>query len=104
MTKSIITAVDESNLDSFKKVIDALDINLCMVKVGSVAFNTLGHEAVSYASNKGFDIFLDLKLHDIPNTVKKSIEGLKSLPIKMFLRWTINLKYIVYIPEWFFNI
>ena len=27
-----------------------------------------------------------------------------SLPIKMFLRWTINLKYIVYIPEWFFNI
>ena len=83
MTKSIITAVDESNLDSFKKVIDALDINLCMVKVGSVAFNSLGHEAISYASNKGFDIFLDLKLHDIPNTLKKSIEGLKSLPIKM---------------------
>ena len=27
-----------------------------------------------------------------------------SLPIKMFLRWSINLKYIIYIPEWFFNI
>ena len=36
-----------------------------------------------YASEKGFDIFLDLKLHDIPNTVKKSIESLTSLPIKM---------------------
>ena len=83
MNKPIITAVDESNLDSFKKIIDALDINLCMVKIGSVSFNALGHDAISYASNKGFDIFLDLKLHDIPNTVKKSIEGLKSLPIKM---------------------
>lgn len=83
MNKPIIAAVDESNLDSFKKIIDALDINLCMVKVGSVSFNALGHDAISYASDKGFDIFLDLKLHDIPNTVKKSIEGLKSLPIKM---------------------
>ena len=35
------------------------------------------------AASKGFDVFLDLKLHDIPNTVKKSIEGLADLPIKM---------------------
>jgi len=83
MSKSIIVAVDESNIDSFKRVIDSLDNNLCMVKIGSVSFNALGHEAVLYAANKDFDIFLDLKLHDIPNTVKKSIEGLVSLPIKM---------------------
>ena len=83
MSKSIIVAVDESNIDSFKRVIDSLDNNLCMVKIGSVSFNALGHEAVLYAAKKEFDIFLDLKLHDIPNTVKKSIEGLVSLPIKM---------------------
>ena len=83
MSKSIIVAVDESNIESFKRVIDSLDNNLCMVKIGSVSFNALGHEAVLYAANKDFDIFLDLKLHDIPNTVKKSIEGLVSLPIKM---------------------
>ena len=83
MSKSIIVAVDESNIDSFKRVIDSLDNNLCMVKIGSVSFNALGQEAVLYAANKDFDIFLDLKLHDIPNTVKKSIEGLVSLPIKM---------------------
>jgi orotidine-5'-phosphate decarboxylase len=83
MTKQIITAVDESNLDLFKEIIDSLDSNLCMVKVGSVSFNALGHEAVLYAASKGFDIFLDLKLHDIPNTVKKSIEGLINLPIQM---------------------
>jgi len=83
MSKPIIVAVDESNIDSFQRVIDSLDNNLCMVKIGSVSFNALGHEAVLYAANKNFDIFLDLKLHDIPNTVKKSIKGLVSLPIKM---------------------
>jgi orotidine-5'-phosphate decarboxylase len=54
-----------------------------MVKIGSVSFNALGHDIIHLAAQKGFDIFLDLKLHDIPNTVKKSIEGLASLPIKM---------------------
>jgi len=83
MPKPIITAVDESNIDLFKGIIDSLDNNLCMVKIGSVSFNALGHEAVLYVASKGFDIFLDLKLHDIPNTVKKSIEGLVSLPIQM---------------------
>ena len=54
-----------------------------MLKIGSVSFNSLGREAVIKAASKGFEIFLDLKLHDIPNTVKKSIEGLSGLPIKM---------------------
>jgi orotidine-5'-phosphate decarboxylase len=54
-----------------------------MIKVGSVSFNALGHQALTYVASKGFEIFLDLKLHDIPNTVKKSIEGLISLPIGM---------------------
>ena len=54
-----------------------------MIKIGSVAFNSIGHEIVNVAAKKGFDIFLDLKLHDIPNTVKKSIKGLALLPIKM---------------------
>jgi orotidine-5'-phosphate decarboxylase len=81
--KKIIIAVDEISLDRFKEIINSLDSNICMVKVGSVSFNALGHEAILFAAGKGFDIFLDLKLHDIPNTVKKSIEGLISLPIQM---------------------
>ena len=83
MSKNIIVAVDEYRLDAFKNIVDSLDPDLCMIKVGSVSFNALGHETIIYASSKGFDIFLDLKLHDIPNTVSKSIEGLKSLPINM---------------------
>ena len=83
MSKTIIVAVDETQLEDFQSVVDSLDSDLCMIKIGSVSFNALGHQAVKYASNKGFKIFLDLKLHDIPNTVKKSIEGLVSLPIDM---------------------
>ena len=83
MKNSIIVALDEYEQIKFDKVLDQLDPSLCMVKIGSVSFNSLGREAVTKAANKGFDIFLDLKLHDIPNTVKKSIEGLADLPIKM---------------------
>jgi len=83
MSKPIIVAVDETQLDSFKHIVDSLDSNLCMIKVGSVSFNAMGHETLKYVASKGFEIFLDLKLHDIPNTVKKSIEGLISLPISM---------------------
>ena len=83
MKHSIIVALDEHNQENFDDVLNQLDPNLCMVKIGSVSFNSLGRECVLKAANKGFDIFLDLKLHDIPNTVKKSIDGLVNLPIKM---------------------
>jgi len=79
----IIVAIDEINFKNASDILDNLDSEKCMVKIGSVSFNSIGHDIISYASKKGFDIFLDLKLHDIPNTVKKSIEGLISLPIKM---------------------
>tara|TARA_X000000950_G_scaffold6971_1_gene7635 strand:+ start:34 stop:702 length:669 start_codon:yes stop_codon:yes gene_type:complete len=83
MSKSIIVAVDETELTFFKKIVDSLDNHLCMIKIGSASFNSIGHEAIEYVASKGFKIFLDLKFHDIPNTVKKSIEGLTTLPICM---------------------
>ena len=79
----IIVAIDEIDFNRASYILDKLDSKKCMVKIGSVSFNSIGREIISYASKKGFDIFLDLKLHDIPNTVQKSIEGLISLPIKM---------------------
>ena len=79
----IIVAVDEIDFVKASKTIDYLDCDKCMVKIGSISFNSIGNEIINYAHSKGFDIFLDLKFHDIPNTVKKSIEGLISQPIKM---------------------
>ena len=54
-----------------------------MIKIGSVLFNSIGQEIILHIADRGFGIFLDLKLHDIPNTVKRSIETLSKLPIKM---------------------
>tara|TARA_B100000963_G_scaffold271379_1_gene239551 strand:- start:342 stop:1004 length:663 start_codon:yes stop_codon:yes gene_type:complete len=79
----IIVAIDETDIDKASVIIDSLDPEKCMVKIGSVSFNSIGHQIIYYAAEKGFDIFLDLKLHDIPNTVRKSVEGLISLPISM---------------------
>tara|TARA_B100000963_G_scaffold284359_1_gene253145 strand:+ start:628 stop:1287 length:660 start_codon:yes stop_codon:yes gene_type:complete len=79
----IIVAIDETNYERTSEIIDDLDSKKCMLKIGSVAFNSMGHKIIRLASEKGFEIFLDLKLHDIPNTVKKSIQGLVSLPINM---------------------
>ena len=79
----IIVAIDETCFDKASEILNKLDSKKCMIKIGSVAFNSIGHDIVYYAAEKGFDIFLDLKLHDIPNTVKKSIKGLTSLPIQM---------------------
>ena len=79
----IIVAVDVFDKDKAKKIINCLDPSKCWIKLGSISFNSIGHEIVAYGASKGFNIFLDLKLHDIPNTVKKSIIGLSSLPIQM---------------------
>mgnify|MGYP001217019107 FL=1 len=79
----IIVAIDEITFKKASFIINNLDPEKCMVKIGSIAFNSIGHKIITYAEKRGFDIFLDLKLHDIPNTIEKSVKGLSTLPIKM---------------------
>jgi orotidine-5'-phosphate decarboxylase len=81
--KKIIVAIDSSCEAQAKAILSKLDSDLCMVKIGSVAFNSLGKDLIELIHSEGFQIFLDLKFHDIPNTVKESILGIKSLPIQM---------------------
>ncbi|MEY2879456.1 MAG: hypothetical protein RLZZ15_1836 [Verrucomicrobiota bacterium] len=53
------------------------------VKVGLEMFTACGPDCVREIAGLGFDVFLDLKLHDIPNTVAKAVESAAKLPIKM---------------------
>ena len=82
----IIVAIDEISFNKASSIIDNLDSTKCIVKIGSVAFNSIGHKVIDYAAEKGFDIFLDLKLHDIPNTVGSALKNLLSLNV-----WMINI-------------
>ena len=70
----------------FKKlmlILDQLDPDLCKIKIGSVVFNSLGKSFLKEVSSRGFKIFLDLKLHDIPNTVHEAILGFHDCAIDM---------------------
>ena len=82
--KSIIVALDTITLNETSSIIAELDPSKCMVKVGSVLFNANGRAALDLVANAGFEIFFDIKFHDIPNTVKSSIKSFKGFPIKFF--------------------
>ena len=79
----IIVAIDTFNLKQANAILDQLDPDLCMVKIGSVVFNALGKSFLKHVSSRGFKIFLDLKLHDIPNTVHETILGFHDCSIDM---------------------
>ena len=52
----IIVAIDEINFIKASEILNNLNPKKCMVKIGSVAFNSIGHDIVNYAAEKGFDI------------------------------------------------
>ena len=79
----IIVAIDAYDLQEANVILDQLDPNLCRIKIGSVVFNSLGKSFLKEVSSRGFKIFLDLKLHDIPNTVLETILGFHDCSIDM---------------------
>ena len=79
----IIVAIDTYDLQEANVILDQLDPDLCKIKIGSVVFNSLGKSFLKAVSSRGFKIFLDLKLHDIPNTVHETILGFHDCSIDM---------------------
>ena len=71
--KQIIVALDLNSFNEVKDAIAYLDPNKFRIKVGKQLFISQGPQILDFIHEKGFDIFLDLKLHDIPNTVSKAL-------------------------------
>lgn len=84
----IIVAIDSYDYEKAISILNELNPKLCQVKIGSVVFNALGKEFLQLVHERGFKIFLDLKLHDIPNTVHETILGFGDCEIEML---TIHL-------------
>ncbi|CAI8404416.1 MAG: Orotidine 5'-phosphate decarboxylase [Porticoccaceae bacterium UBA1117] len=83
LKSTVIVALDYDNQDSALTLADRLDPTLCRLKVGKELFTAAGPSVVKKLTDRGFDIFLDLKFHDIPNTVAKAIGTAADLGVWM---------------------
>ena len=82
----IIVALDFPDQNSAINLVNQLDPKLCRLKVGFEMFTKNGPRFVEDLMKKGFEIFLDLKFHDIPNTVAGACTAAASLGV-----WMINM-------------
>ncbi len=83
MTTKPIVALDFSTSEEIKLFLSKFKEESLFVKVGMELYYQNGPEIVKYMKSLGHEIFLDLKLHDIPNTVKRSMQGLAALDVDM---------------------
>ncbi len=83
MGKDVIVACDFAGREECLAFLDKFTEEKPFVKIGMELFYSAGPEMVREIKKRGHKIFLDLKLHDIPNTVKKSMAVLSSLDVDM---------------------
>jgi orotidine-5'-phosphate decarboxylase len=85
-TTKIIVALDFADAASALALVERLDPALCRLKVGKELFTVAGPELVRALVARGFEVFLDLKFHDIPNTVAAACRAAAGLGV-----WMLNV-------------
>lgn len=83
---SIIVALDAKSQYDALSIVDQLDPSLCRVKVGKELFTHDGPQTVRILQDRGFELFLDLKFHDIPNTTAQAVCAAADLGV-----WMVNV-------------
>jgi orotidine-5'-phosphate decarboxylase len=86
MTHKIIVALDFPDAVSALALVDRLEPALCRLKVGKELFTVEGPDLVRALVARGFEVFLDLKFHDIPNTVAAACHAAAGLGV-----WMLNV-------------
>ena len=82
----IITALDFAEIGQARELVDRLDPSLTRLKVGNQLFTLAGPGFIEECQKRDFEIFLDLKFHDIPNTVASALSAARDLGI-----WMVNV-------------
>jgi orotidine-5'-phosphate decarboxylase len=83
-SRRIIVALDTQDFKECRKWVRDLRGLVGCFKIGSELFTSVGADAVRYVHDQGAEVFLDLKFHDIPNTVYRAAEAAGRLGVKMF--------------------
>lgn len=86
MSSRLIIALDFATAEQALAFVQPLDPNQCKLKVGFELFVAAGPDFVRQLVQRGFDVFLDLKFHDIPNTVASACKAAAQLGV-----WMINV-------------
>jgi len=84
--KRVIVALDYPNKEQALAMAAQLNPTQCRVKVGKELFTRCGPDIVESLQSAGFDVFLDLKFHDIPNTTAKAVRAAAELGV-----WMVNV-------------
>ncbi|WWP00674.1 MAG: orotidine-5'-phosphate decarboxylase [Candidatus Dasytiphilus stammeri] len=82
----LIVALDYSSRNGVMALVDNIDPALCRLKVGKELFTLLGPKIVRELQQRGFEVFLDLKFHDIPHTVAHAVTIAAELGV-----WMVNV-------------
>jgi orotidine-5'-phosphate decarboxylase len=82
----IIVALDFPDATCALELVERLDPSLCRLKIGKELFTAAGPQLVAWLAHEGYGVFLDLKFHDIPNTVAKACEAASKLGV-----WMLNV-------------
>lgn len=83
-TRKLVVAVDTANRGEAERLVQVLRGSVGVFKVGLEAFTALGPAFVSWLVEQGERVFLDLKLHDIPQTVERAAYACARLGVAMF--------------------
>ncbi|RPH26275.1 orotidine-5'-phosphate decarboxylase [Citrobacter sp. SX206] len=82
----VVVALDYSKRDKALAFVDRIDPRDCRLKVGKEMFTLFGPQLVRDLQQRGFDVFLDLKFHDIPNTTAHAVAAAADLGV-----WMVNV-------------
>lgn len=82
----VVVALDNMSMEASLTLVDQLDPTLCRLKVGKELFTRCGPSIVQALHKRDFDVFLDLKFHDIPNTTAQAVLAAADLGI-----WMVNV-------------
>ena len=82
----VIIALDYADKQDALAFVDQLNPSTCRLKIGKEMFTHFGPDFVKLLVEKNFDVFLDLKFHDIPNTVAKAVKAAADLGV-----WMVNV-------------